>query len=68
MKPSTFTFFKFKVPNFKQFLWNTGTGNMSKSYREVKTVIDKAVPKWLKSSERWKELTLAIAKLTVDKK
>ena len=29
LKPLTFTFFKFKVPNFKQFLWNNGTGNMS---------------------------------------
>ena len=27
----TFTFFKLKVPNIKQFLWNMGTGNMSES-------------------------------------
>ena len=40
LKPLTFTFFKFKVPNFKQFLWNIGTGNMSKSYRDVKAVLD----------------------------
>ena len=147
----TFAFFKFKVPNFKQFLWNIGASNMSESYRDAKAVLDivkssawgffkfrvsgedidksfvhcklcldagqkkkaqikycggttnltnhlktwhkadyksaekeeapkesildhfgggqgKAVPKWPKTSERWKELTLAIAKLTVDKK
>ena len=26
-KPFTFTFYTFQVPNFKQFLWNIGTGN-----------------------------------------
>ena len=40
LKPSTFTFFKFKLPNFKQFLWNIGAGNMSESYREAKAVLD----------------------------
>ena len=40
LKPLTFTFFKFKVPNFKKFLWNIGAGNMSESYREAKTVLD----------------------------
>ena len=40
LKPLTFTFFKFKVPNFKQFLWNIGAGNMSESYREAKAVLD----------------------------
>ena len=40
LKPLTFTFFKFKVPNFKLFLWNIGTGNMSESYREAKAVLD----------------------------
>ena len=39
LKTLTFTFFKFKVPNFKQFLWNIGTGNMSESYREAKAVL-----------------------------
>ena len=40
LKPSTFTFFKFKVPNFKHFLWNIGTGNMSESYRGAMAVLD----------------------------
>ena len=37
LKPLTFTFFKFKVPNLKQFLWNIGAGE---SYREAKAVLD----------------------------
>ena len=40
LKPLPFTFFKFKVPNFKQFLWNIGTGNMSESYLKAKAVLD----------------------------
>ena len=36
----TFAFFKFKVPNFKQFLWNIGASNMSESYRDAKAVLD----------------------------
>ena len=41
LKPLTFTFFKFKVPNFKQFLWNSiGAGKMSESYREAKAVLN----------------------------
>ena len=44
LKPLTFTFFKFKVPNFKQFFYGTlhciGTGNMSESYWEAKAVLD----------------------------
>ena len=36
----TFAFFKFKVPNFKQFLWNVGPSNMSESYRDAKAVLD----------------------------
>ena len=40
LKPLTFTFFKFKVPNFNEFLWNVGTGNVSESYREAKAVLD----------------------------
>ena len=40
LQPLTFTFFKFKVPNFKQFLWSIGTCNMSESYREAKAVLD----------------------------
>ena len=49
--------------------------SLQKRRRPKESILDhfgggqsKAVPKWLKSSERWKELTLAIAKLTVDKK
>ena len=40
LKPLTFTFFIFKVPNLKQFFWNIGAGNMSESYREAKAVLD----------------------------
>ena len=40
LKTLTFTFFKFKDPNFKQFLWNIGTGNMSESYLDAKAILD----------------------------
>ena len=39
LKSLTFTFFKLKVPNFKQFLWNIGTGR-ARVNQEAKAVLD----------------------------